>query len=467
MNLVRRLFRNSDSRHWIAGSGLTLLLASSCAMPPLGSQTTARDADSSAVHAHYRLEQEEPTSAVTGQSPEETSDTGRIQQLSFEQPASADSNSPVREWPALPPGQAHPFAPPAIPAQYSVADCPSPECYPSEARIDLPTESLSLQHCPMPWEQAIEVPVPVCEPEIWADEYICDGGDRGLPVHYHGRVMAGLETEDTVAEFTDHTGEPHVRPSTRVCIYAPQFASVRSSTAPEVGQQIDRALGAHDGRTMAGLKARRSVNVELQNDQPIGLDVRSRASGLDRDLSTDALNQIAKVVNHVKLTNLFEDRTFFRRGELNQTEEAYLAYGLQAAFQWTRDLNPLIVASDVAGQEVIAQFKVEEYVGLEDKRTPGDLKIIKLADKHVAQPGDIVTFTIHYDNVGQRELTDVRIIDNLTPRLQFVEDSADSDRDGRLLVEDNGEGSLILTFELEEALPGESGGTVTFQAVVR
>jgi len=52
---------------------------------------------------------------------------------------------------------------------------------------------------------------------------------------------------------------------------------------------------------------------------------------------------------------------------------------------------------------------------------------VKLADKQIAKPGDIVTFTIRYDNIGDREVHDVVIIDNLTPRLEYIEDSAECD----------------------------------------
>jgi uncharacterized repeat protein (TIGR01451 family) len=461
VNTHRLMLTPSLSRR-LAGAGLTLLLASSCALPQTG-RSVSRARASAATHAHHRVETDAAKSTAA-QSPEAASPAGEIQQLSHQQNTLASGE--VKEWPALPPQQVHPFAPPTVQAQHSFPDPLSPHSYRNEPRIDLPSESLSLQNCPMPWETTTQVPVPVCEPQIWADEYLCDGGDRGLPVHYHGREMAGLDTEDTVAEFTNHLGEKHVKPSTQVCIYAPQFASVRSSTMPELGLQIDRAAGAHDGRSTAGLNSRNIAHLEQQNDQAVGIDVRSRVSGLDRQLSTDAMSQVAAVVNHVKLINLFEDRAFFRRAQLDQTQELYLAYGLQSAIEWTRDQNPVIVAVDAGGQEVTANFKVEEYIGL-DEKCPGDLKIIKLADKHVAHPGDIVTFTIHFDNVGERELTSVRIIDNLTPRLQFIEGSADSDREGRLDVEDNGEGSLVLTFELAGPLPGKTGGTVTFQTRVR
>src|SRR5262249_10188267 len=40
-----------------------------------------------------------------------------------------------------------------------------------------------------------------CSPEFYADEYLCDGGDRDWPVHYTSRERYGLDTEDTIAEY--------------------------------------------------------------------------------------------------------------------------------------------------------------------------------------------------------------------------------------------------------------------------
>ena len=69
--------------------------------------------------------------------------------------------------------------------------------------------------------------------------------------------------------------------------------------------------------------------------------------------------------------------------------------------------------------------------------------------------------------MGDRSLFNVQVIDNLTPRLEFIEGSATSNRDGRLVVEDNQEGSLILKWEISEELEGRSNGVVTFKARVR
>jgi len=66
----------------------------------------------------------------------------------------------------------------------------------------------------------------VPSPECYGDEYLCDGGDRDLPVHYDSQSRLSLDTEDTIVEFTDRNGNERMKPSNRVCIYAPRFASV-------------------------------------------------------------------------------------------------------------------------------------------------------------------------------------------------------------------------------------------------
>lgn len=338
---------------------------------------------------------------------------------------------------------------------------------PTSARVPLQTRSCEQRNGAPPGQQPCEVCIPSWEPDHYPDEYICDGGDRGIKVYHNEFGRQGLETEDTVAEFTDDTGHRSIRPSSRTCIYAPQFAAVRSASMPEIGLAVDRAAGAHDRRRTVDLNSKLAPEIELQNDQPIGIDSRSRASGMDRLLSQNELDQIERLARHIKLINAFEDRLFLQRGELDRTEEAYLAEEVQLAATWTRDLNPVIVASDAFGQEVIASFSVEEYVGIEDKSKPGDLKIIKLVDKPTAQPGDIVTFTIHYENIGDRSLYRINLVDNLTPRLEFIDGTTDSDRKGEFTVEPNGEGSVIVTFELAEPLPGKTGGTLMFQCRVR
>ncbi|MBS0261219.1 MAG: DUF11 domain-containing protein, partial [Planctomycetes bacterium] len=137
-----------------------------------------------------------------------------------------------------------------------------------------------------------------------------------------------------------------------------------------------------------------------------------------------------------------------------------------SAIVWTRDQYPVLAAKSVQGIELKSKFKPDELVGSENKKN-GKLRIVKLADKKVATSGEIVTFSIRYDNLGNREIHEVVITDNLTPRLEYIADSAVSDIPAQFEIEDNGEGSSILRWTLDEPLPGGRGGVVTFKALVR
>ena len=66
-------------------------------------------------------------------------------------------------------------------------------------------------------------------------------------------------------------------------------------------------------------------------------------------------------------------------------------------------------------------------------------------------------------------LSDIRIVDNLTPRLAYVEGSAsiDEKHPGSVTIDPNGEGSSVLTFTLDDALEAHGTGTITFEATVR
>ena len=306
------------------------------------------------------------------------------------------------------------------------------------------------------------------QPEQFPDEYLLDGGDRGNPVHYESYFRKGLETEDTVAEYVDHNGKKHMKASNSVAIYAPRFASVRKITSPSGDTSIARLAGVQELRRDSGVKTRVGPDLYARSDRLRGIRTRSRASGVaNQEFQRSAFN-VARLGTSTKLQNLFQDFSYARAGRLDQANEAQLALGIDAAASWSREQNPMIIAKLDSLHQVEAKFRPAELKMSEDLRQePGRLQIVKLADQSTAKPGDVVTFMVRYDNLGERELTDVRIIDNLTPRLEYIEDSATSERPGDIEVVDNEEGSLVLTFTLDEPLPGKTGGVITFQCRVR
>ncbi len=316
----------------------------------------------------------------------------------------------------------------------------------------------------------------------YPDEYLFDGGDRELPVHNRAFGRGGLDSEDTIVEYRDHTGKKHLKETNQVAIYAPRFGSVRAVTTPGGEFNIERLAGIQERSHNSGVQTKIGPQRYDRTDRLKGVRMRSRASGVEnRDWQSGVAN-VVRLSSHDKLVNAFMDFSFALQGELNQSDEARLQIAIDAASQWTRNENPVVVAKRDSLHQVEARFKAAEMVGVEDEAPePGELQIVKLADRSSAKPGDTVTFVIRYDNVGDRELTDVTIVDNLTPRLEFVDDSATSDLPGDVVWEDNGEGSLVLTFKLDNPLPGRkvkdaaknrgkdirTGGVITFQCRVR
>ena len=304
--------------------------------------------------------------------------------------------------------------------------------------------------------------------ELFPDEYLFDGGDRAYPVRYDREQILGVDTEDTIAEYQDHNGNRRVKPSNRVAIYAPRFAAVRSVYGVREDFNVQRVTNNFDQVRGAGFRQQLGGKTHLQRDRLQGVRMRSRAGGLLGKATRSDVSATKGVAQNTKLLNLFEDVQFLRDGEFRVSELARLNGGITAASAWSRELNPVIMANLTAAQEVYAMFKVAELTGVDEShKKTGQLRIVKLADKDSAKPGDVINFTIRFDNLGDRELRNIRIIDNLTPRLEYIDDSATSDRAGSTNVDDNGEGSQVLRFELDAPLTGHTGGVISFQVRLR
>lgn len=309
---------------------------------------------------------------------------------------------------------------------------------------------------------------PAAAAKLYPDEYLFDGGDRDLPIHFSESQMSGLDTEDAAIEYYDDFGKRHVKPTNRVAIYAPRFAAVTTISEPTEDIGSGRPAQSIAAQIGLGMAKREGTFAQHQRDMTERLVSRSRGSGLTSRIASDGLDQPVNPEGNVHTTTPLQDFGFLQTGQLRQADEARLAASIQSASNWTRDQNPVIAAASQQGNELRSHFRDQELVGRENRfNGKARLRIVKLADKAIAEPGDVVTFTIRFDNIGDREVHDVVIVDNLTPRLEYIEDSATCDAQGVLETEDNGEGSLILRWVLDEPLAGRSGGVVTFQARVR
>ncbi|MCA9051618.1 MAG: DUF11 domain-containing protein [Planctomycetaceae bacterium] len=334
--------------------------------------------------------------------------------------------------------------------------------------------------CPDPAEMLVgpngmeyaSVPVSPNDARPYPEEFIFDGGDRDIPVHYRNGEMGGLETEDTVAEFRNHLGENRVHASNRVAIYAPRFGAVETVSGPGVDVQVDRAVGAHDVAAPGGLQDERGMQTSLADTQLFGFNSRRSASGVERAETPVLSEHSQSVLESNKFDHGAESRSSSGPGILQRTSIVELSVRITDAARSTNYKGVSAASSTTQAMVTYATFKVQATVGTEMKGRPGEVVLTKEASSLVAAPGDVITFRIQFTNTGDLNVGDVRIIDNLTPRLRYVAGSGqivlrDGQVGGNLSVVPNSEGSEVLEFTLDQPLQGGESGVVTFEAEVR
>jgi len=310
------------------------------------------------------------------------------------------------------------------------------------------------------------LPCPACD-GLGEDEYLCDGGDRDYPIHYEGGELAGLDTEDTVVEYHDSNGKLRVTPTNKVCIYAPRFSAITAINEPNENHTAGQPIGSKAAVKGGDIVRQQGTADHHQRDRLSRFDRRKRGSQLFNPTLRDEMHNVVSPEIHDQTIIAYNDFTYIRTGILIRGEEARLKLGIQGAIDLTRVQNPVIAGHLNAASKIESSLRGMELVGREPPSKPSILKICKLADRRQAQQGDIVTFTIRYDNLGDLPVSDVVITDNLTPRMEYIPDSATCDRAGKLVAEDNNEGSLILKWVLDEPVLGHTGGTISFKARVR
>jgi len=300
------------------------------------------------------------------------------------------------------------------------------------------------------------------------DEFICDGGDLNHDVHVKKDwTVVGLDQEDTVAHFDTLDGRTEIVESNCVCIYAPRFAAVRQVSSPILHEGHERMADVVMPVKPNLHEENRIPKTALQPEQPIaqlGLDqsqiLRDRTRGLLVDLPVRPI-----LVRDAVLP--YENLLIIKSGQLDNTEKARLAEMTTAAIVWTRNQAPQVLIDNRPAVEAVGASKPEVTLTYEMEGHPR-LRLCKIADKSEARPGEIIHFTLRFDNVGDQKIGNVTIIDNLMPRLEFVEGSAESSVKARFVTQPQLPGeSLVLRWEIEEPLEVNQGGIIRFQARVR
>jgi uncharacterized repeat protein (TIGR01451 family) len=162
----------------------------------------------------------------------------------------------------------------------------------------------------------------------------------------------------------------------------------------------------------------------------------------------------------------FENIGVIRTGIFRGTDSPILARSSQAAIAWASHEGVKVILDEKAASAAVATQKPQETFTIGGCPNP-QLRIVKVASTPVAEPGDEVSFTIRFDNVGNQPIGSVQIIDSLTTRLEYVPNSAQCSLKARFATQPNEGESLIVRCILAEPLGIGKGGVFRFRCIVR
>jgi uncharacterized repeat protein (TIGR01451 family) len=325
--------------------------------------------------------------------------------------------------------------------------------------------------CPTPHEGPCPEQAcgPECEPQgrcVDPQEYIFDGGDHDPPVRLREDLsQTGLDPEDTVIQYTTKGGVTEVQAGCRVAIYSPRFGSVRKRTGT---LQSDLALRPHTADLPTGPGTIKDKLPPIQVMVPVKANTKDTVRVVEafrdrqRPLPSELVLPMAVVSDAFKP---YEDLDIIRNGNIKTTDPAKLAMASAAARIWGNIEALQVLIDGQEAVEIVDLKQPREYTLYELKGAR--VRICKVASEQVANPGDTVSFTIRYDNIGEQPVSKLVITDSLAPRLEYVDATQQSSLPARFTTTPNDVGSAVLRWEIDqEVKPGE-GGFVRFDAKVR
>ncbi|OWK47425.1 DUF11 domain-containing protein [Fimbriiglobus ruber] len=288
--------------------------------------------------------------------------------------------------------------------------------------IQLPGEALPPAPRIPPSLSCFAVPIPAFDPILGpktpSEECLTDGGDVGprLGIGPGGR-LGGLNPTDVALQYTSRD-KRHVVTSNRVCICAPRF----------VIRRADLLISG--------------VQVKLNPD---GIGTIMGPRGTSMNLPPGA------VVNRVKPVE-FDARM---RTAIMIAENGIATFvGMTMPRLVVVSRGVRIVATAVEPEEITSH--------------PNEVAVTKTVDPASGvKPGDIVTFTIRYQNDTRDAVSDLMLSDSLSGRLEYVHGSSVGDRPSTVTTIDNEAGSVVVNFEIPGPIASGQGGVVKFKAKVR
>ena len=299
------------------------------------------------------------------------------------------------------------------------------------------------------------------------DEFLCDGGDAGEPIHYGGNGgLLGVDPRDSLVNF-EADGRPRVLPTNVICVYAPRFASIR------VALGASEALGAATALMNERLE-RQELAAVNQGPKKLAMNqtaeqgrIRTKASGLSSRVFASEGSEV-RILGGFDATKTIATDKLVQSTDIRKATQKAGLMKLRLKAEGLKSAESPVVTGIVAGpSQMVMTWPPREVAGVEvPPRKPG-LAVVKLVSAEEAEPGDTLIYTIKYRNMGNVPIRAVTIIDSLLPRLEYVANSAQGPLDTVFTYGENKAGSLELRWDLPGAIAPGSEGAVSFRVIVR
>lgn len=321
--------------------------------------------------------------------------------------------------------------------------------------------------CNVPCGAASCLPARADRPWIAKDEFLCDGGDGGMPAHFDGSAgVRGVEPRDAVVKFTADD-RPRVLPTNRVCLYAPRFAAVRATLGANQNKVVENLVQADRIESQVSVASRQTPRKLTQNTAAELARHRARAS-MARGRQYVGEKTEIRVLHGYDVPTHVAGHVEVRALEIAKQRQLANAIRVRLKADGIKTAETAVVAgiAEGLGQNVL-YWKPQEMAGVEVPPNKPGLMVLKQVDKAEAEPGDVVTYTIRYRNMGNVPIRAVSVTDSLLPRLEYVPQSALGPAGTVFSSGENAAGSVELRWDLPEAIAPGQDGYVQFQARVR
>ncbi len=300
-----------------------------------------------------------------------------------------------------------------------------------------------------------------------ADEYLCDGGDRGALIRVRPNwQIDGMQPQDAVVHYDTIDGRTIVKTTNRVCIYAPRFGVVRKVDLAREGNEFEELYKVNQPIRPGQAGENQLASTSAQDQGAIDeAGVKPPIALVEKQQGIDLSNQqaLAAVYDRIKP---YEDFSYIRSGILASEDKPVLATRVQAALAWTGKQALQVEMEGKRASAVTGDVRAEAEFVVDVPNHPR-LQVCKIASTNSALPGETVDFTIRFDNIGDQKIGNVTIADSLTGRLEYVPGSEQSSMKASFSTKTNEVGSLVLKWDIVDPVPANGGGAVHFQCRVR